>query len=526
MVVDDEEMERNLIKVCINWNELKMKIVASISNAREALDSIDELKPDIIITDIRMPFMDGLEFSKIVSDTYPYIKVIILTAHEEFEYAKVGIKVGISDFLLKPIKRSELKETLLNVSKKIYKEREYNNKQEELKKQLEENFPILKDKFLNELLVRTIYETEFVSKLNYYSINLKPEYTQVALLETEYADNHNNIIEYDNNYILGFKCLNLVKKYFRDDINIEIFTDNSHRIVILNSNNKINLEECSEQIKTMIINTLKCFVTIGIGNRYKKYGYIKKSYMEAVESLNYKIVSGKNSIVSFSEININNDELSLKIDKISEIGFNLKIGAIDKIFKLIDEIFEEYYSTNASVIDYIKISGVNIITVILNSASEIGINFLELSNDKNTPYDKIMKYNTIPEVKTYIKDFAQNVIRIIKDIRKSKTNKVVSEIIEYLSNNLSNYKLSLTYVAKLFYLNVSYLSRIFKNETGHTFIEYLTRERIEKSIRLFQDTDLMVYEVAEKVGIPDPNYFGKCFKKQTGMSVNDFKKNL
>ena len=122
MLVDDEENERNLLRICINWNEIGMEIAGEASSAREALDSLEEINPDIIITDIRMPFMDGLEFSKIVVETYPYIKVMVLTAHEEFEYAKEGIKVGVADFLLKPIKRVEIKNALVNLKNKIESE--------------------------------------------------------------------------------------------------------------------------------------------------------------------------------------------------------------------------------------------------------------------------------------------------------------------------------------------------------------------------------------------------------------------
>ena len=123
MIVDDEEYERKLIEQCIKWDELGMKISQVCSSAREALDCVEEINPDIIITDIRMPFMDGLELSRIIAETYPHIKVVILTAHEEFEYAKEGIKIGISDFLLKPIRRKELKNTFSRLKDKILDER-------------------------------------------------------------------------------------------------------------------------------------------------------------------------------------------------------------------------------------------------------------------------------------------------------------------------------------------------------------------------------------------------------------------
>ncbi|MEN8907290.1 MAG: response regulator [Clostridiales bacterium] len=526
MIVDDEELERNLISVCINWNQMGMRIVSSMSSAREALDYIDDINPDIIITDIRMPFMDGLEFSKIIAETYPYIKVIILTAHEEFEYAKVGIKVGISDFLLKPIKRSELRTTLENIKKKIFMEREQISQHEELKRQVEKNFPYLKEKFLNELILNNITLEEVKEKMDYYSICYNSDFVQIALIETDYANYDRKETKEENKVFMTLKSIDLVKSYFRDDNLIEIFTDNSQRIVVFNNNKDINLEICIEHIKVMIINRLKCFVSIGIGNKYNKFGFIKKSYDEALEALNYKVVIGRNNIVCFREININKAEVSIKLDEISEIGFNVKIGSVEKLNRLIDNIFNDFYNPKYSNIDYIRVTSINIITMVLNSVMELGINYNDVINEENLPYEKILKLETLPEIKNFLVDFVDNIINNVKNIRTRKTNKVVSEIVKYINKNLNNSKLSLSFVSKIFYLNLSYLSRIFKNETGCTFIEYLTRARIEKSTGLFKTTDLMVYEVAEKVGIPDPKYFGKCFKKHIGMSVNDFKKQL
>lgn len=260
LVVDDEENTRKLIEKCINWDELGVHIVGGASSGQEALDMLESITTDIIITDIRMQFMDGLEFSKKVLERYPHIKIIVLTAYEEFEYAKRGIKIGIDDFLLKPIKRSELKESV-----------------ESLK-------------------------------------------------------------------------------------------------------NKIKTEE------------------------------------------------------------MNNEE-------------------------------------------YIKI--------------------------KQQSTESLFYFDTINSS---------------KGVRAKKVNKVFVEIVEYIQKNISDSELSLSSIANKFYLNPSYLCRVFKQEIGYSFIEYLTKIRIEKAIKLLKETDLKNYEVCEKIGVHDPNYFGKCFKKYTGISVSDFKK--
>lgn len=143
MIVDDERLVRDLLKACIHWEEIGLKIIGESSNAVEGLELVDQLLPDMIFTDICMPIMDGLEFSKKVVEKHPQIKIIILTGHEEFEYAKKGIKVGIADFLLKPINDDEIKKTALTIKEKIIKEKTQIEEYERLKQQLRQNLPCM-----------------------------------------------------------------------------------------------------------------------------------------------------------------------------------------------------------------------------------------------------------------------------------------------------------------------------------------------------------------------------------------------
>ncbi|NLD50413.1 MAG: response regulator [Clostridiaceae bacterium] len=521
MLVDDEENERNLLKLCINWNEFEMEIAGEASSGREALDLLEDINPDIIITDIRMPFMDGLEFSRIVAETYPYIKVMVLTAHEEFEYAKEGIKVGVSDFLLKPIKRADLKAALVNLKNKIEAERLHKNEFEELRKQLEESFPYIKEKFLNELLQNNLSDEEIKSKLDYFSIKGFESYVQLVLIEPCHSELD---IAEETRVLLGMKCTEIVRQYFKEDTGIEVFVDNSHRIVVLSGGPEVDIVECCEQIKAMIINRLKCYVNIGIGNVHRNLKEIKQSYREASEALNYKVIYGKNHIISFDENKINESTWNMKMDELNEIGFHVKTGLEDKALEMINGIFDGFYSQGLKSIDFVRITSINIITVILNSITELGLDFNDVFEGGKLPYDRVFIIDNLPDMKGYMLNMVKHAISSVKNMRTRKTNKVINEIIEYMKENLSEQELSLAGVAKQFYLNSSYLSRAFKQETGRTFVEFMTGIRIEKALKLFKETDLMLYEVAQEIGIPDPNYFGKCFKKYVGMSVNEYRK--
>ncbi|WP_234122549.1 response regulator [Clostridium hydrogenum] len=523
LVVDDEENTRNLIKKCINWEELSMQIAGEASSGQEALDMLESFNYDIIITDIRMQFMDGLKFSKKATEKYPHIKIIVLTAYEEFEYAKEGIKIGIDDFLLKPIKRSELRKSVENIKNKIESERIDWEKYAKLKKRLEENFPYLKEKFLNDLLQRSYTAGDIIDKLLYFSVESLSKHNQIALIGISHIDSEKSKSE-EEDALLDFACTEIVKKYFQEYEDVYVIVDNSRNIVILNSNPKIDIIFSCENIKDLLINRIKCYVCVGIGNAYKDLKNIKKSYREALEALNYKEVYGKNQVICFNDMSIDNQGLDIMNEKSMELAFYIKAGVDEKAVAVIDKIFKDSYIDKNYNIGQVRVVSINIVTMVFNSIAELGLNYENMLQTGEFPYNAILKIDTINEMREYLIRFVLAAINSIKGARAKKVNKVFVEIVEYIQKNISDSELSLSSIANKFYLNPSYLCRVFKQEIGHSFIEYLTKIRIEKAIELLKKTDLRAYEVCEKIGVHDPNYFGKCFKKYTGISVSDFKK--
>lgn len=523
MIMDDEANVRSLLKKCIPWNEIGFDIVAEASSAREALDTIGDIMPDIIFADICMPFMDGIEFSKIVTERYPRIKIVVLTAHDEFEYAKEGIKIGISEYILKPIDRVEIRRIAEKLKSKIEEEQKFISEYNVLKKQLEENLPILKERFLNELLQNNLSKEGICEKMAYFGISKISEDIQIAVIE--YAES--NVIDSEGEeerLLLGFKCIETVKQYFKNDMGLEIFFDITQKIVIFNSNPTVDMVEGSEQIKAMMINFLKCYVNIGIGNKYKGIENARQSYREACEALGYKVIAGWNNVVNYNEMTFEKQDHIWDYELATSIRFYIKVGVENKATEAVERIFTEIEEGKVNSIEYLRIISINIISEVYTVIHEIGLRVEDVFEVGVVPYNRILNIDNLPDMKNYTNQTIIEIINRIKVLKKKKDNSVINSIQEYILTNLSDSELSLSSVAKGFFLNSSYLSRLFKQETGLSFIEFLTQKRIEKAVELFNNTDLKAYEIAVKVGIPEPKYFCMCFKKITGVSVNDFKK--
>ncbi|MCX7708503.1 MAG: response regulator [Clostridia bacterium] len=523
LIVDDEYLVRTLLRNCIRWEEIGFDIAGEASCAQEALELVESIKPDIIFTDICMPYMDGIEFSRVVFEKHPEMKIIILTGYEEFEYAKRSIKIGIADFILKPIHGEEIKKAVLAMKEKIEKERSHTEEYAKLKKQLEENLPFLKEKLLNELIQNNSEKEDMVERLSYFHIAIKSDSFQIAVVEVSLLDSQNTAGE-EEKLLLKMQCMELVRQYFREDDHVQVFFDNSQRIVILNSDEAIDMTECCEAIKSMIINRVKCFVCIGIGNLHKGERKISASYKEACNALNYKVVAGKNQVISYSDIDFSSSEhFQYQNDQLESLSFCIKAGMMEKAVEILESFYNENLTGYVVTIDAIRVIASNVISTVLNVITELDIRISDIFHHQGQPYDEVFKLDTLPEIKLYLNNLIVSVMNTVERLQTKRVNKAVKEIQEYISENLTNCELSLSSTAKTFFMNPSYLSRIFKQETGQTFVEYLTKTRMEKAIRLLKETDLKAYQISEKVGITDPHYFGICFKKYTGLSINDFK---
>jgi two-component system response regulator YesN len=524
MIVDDEEIARNFLRICIDWNEIGMDVICEASGGSEAIELIEKFNPDIIFTDIHMQFMDGLELSKIISETYPHIRIVILTAYKEFDYARKGIEIGVSDFLLKPINKLEVLKISLNIKEEIEAEKKHWNEFNQIKKQLDDNYEYMREKFLIEMLGNSTNIDNLEEKMNYFYHGIIPSFYQVALIETSHSDNVKDIDE-EKRLLLGLESIESVKKYFEETKNVYVLFDNSRRIIILTNNPEIDLVMCIEQLKAIIVNRIKCYVSIGVGNCYNECCFMSKTYKEALDALKYSIVLGRNHVTCFNdEMRLNGQCIDFREEEFREISFCVKAGLDGKAISILENAFSKIVNSKNITIEQVRVMSINIISAILGAVSEMGVTYGDVYVEKELPYNKIFEIDTLINMEEYLKNLILLTTSSVKIIRNKKSKKVIDNIIDYVKANFSDYNLSLSYIASKFYVNASYLSRIFKQETGQSFTEYILRLRMEKAIVFLRETELKAYQVAEAVGIKDPYYFSNCFKKFTGLSVNEYKK--
>lgn len=332
LIVDDEHLVRSLLKRCIDWNSIGMEIIGEASSGEAAIDLVDEHRPDLIFTDICMTNMDGIEFADFILKVYPNIKIVVISGYDDFKYAQRGIKAGIKDYLLKPIDDEVLLNIALKMKKEIEEERESISEYTILKKQFIENLPFLKERLFNRLIHTNTDINEVRRQMDYLNFRFKYDNFQVAVIEI--------ILDKQDNYkkeetIYENKILEKLKEYLEQYEDINIFFDNNYRITIINNGQSGIFEKAFDNIRVNVLGTFDCYYCIGIGTIINGMENIQKSYKEALEALNYRMIPGEDSIINYNKtkrpnkliddiigyVRLNLGDCELSLSKIAQVFF-------------------------------------------------------------------------------------------------------------------------------------------------------------------------------------------------------------
>jgi two-component system response regulator YesN len=520
LLVDDEEKTRNLIKLLVDWEELGFILAGEASSGQEGLHMLEDVQPDLIITDIKMPYMNGLEFSKLVKQQYPEKKIIILSAYEDFAFAQQGIQLGISDYLLKPIKREKLKIALLTVRSVIDGESDVLQEYVRMKEQLTNYRSVMQEKFLNEMLLdRPAREIE--QKMSYFSMEELKNYVQVAVVacREEYPE-----FSGEKKIIYDMVGEDIVNNYFQSIPGVYVFTDQMENIVIANTDQGLSLQCSCEEIKNIISAKMMRNVSVGIGTACSGIHGLAKSYQEACEALKYCIIYGDKVVLYFKDVSVMESGTKNRENCLSDIEFFVRAGLREEATQAIHRNLEQQPLEAIEDINAVRVNGINLITLLVNIASDMKLPFD--SGEFSKLYADIITANSVSQMEACLISVASRLIASVQSVRKKKNSKLVDKILKYIDENMSDPALGLSSLSAHFYLNPSYLSRTFKQQVGYTVVEYLTKQRIERAKELLKNDSLMAYEIGETVGIPEPNYFGKCFKKYEGCSIQEYRKRL
>lgn len=521
LIVDDEKYVRNLLRISVDWEQLDIEICGEATCAEEGLLLTEELQPDIIFTDICMDYMDGIEFSRRVSAEYPHIKIVILSGHSRFEYAASSIEAGVSAYLLKPLDEEKVVGTIKKIRKAIDDEESRVLEMERLKSYLEESRGSLIEANLNALMESHTHLDSAIRRLDYLGISFQTAFFQVASIKIKPLG---ETCSEEIQFLQDVECHHIILELLNGRPDVYTFFDLNHRNTILSNDPGFDLTRLCSRLLPLCLERMDCSVTAGIGNPVKILSQVKTSCQTAREAVRYQAILGNNQVISYHAITVSDRESDFHLDEsIAELIDTIKNEQLEDAFRIVSSSIASYLGQDNTDIIPVRV----LLSAMINHITEL----LLKSDLRDTDafrfclnsYERLFRLETVEELQNMTNNLIRSVIETFGTIRSVKNNALIESVIAYLNDNYTDPDITLNSTAGQFYVNSSYLSRLFKQQTGTAFIRYLTELRLNRAAKLLTTTSERSYAVAQEVGFRDAKYFSTCFRKYFGVTANDYR---
>lgn len=520
LIVEDEFYIGYLIKKLIKWEEIGLECIGVVDNGQSALEIIDELDPDIVITDIRMPNINGLDLIAITRQKKEHIKFIIVSGYKEFEYAHKALQYGINDYLLKPINEEEINKVLRGIHAELNQHRIKRKEEELLRKTITESRKIIKNKFLSNVVenIERGYTEDIIENYNleftgdaYRGINIKLDYRDY--------DNYDERQE----RLTVEQIVTIIEKYLKGLVKEQLICEKEN----LNIYCLINYDlSKSKEIKSSINNILTEIqeylikfelyeATIGIGCEVMEFGKIGLSISEAYKAVQNRVKVGTGKMIYSRSLPLDN---KLNIDEFLSIYKEKYLTSIESytreyLEQCINEIFWEIRTRDN--VDF---------SCCYDIAEKLINLFFEHIEVKNQEGVTLKQYllnacqhcYTLTGIKALLSRHLGNYLETSLKQLKLENVKPIRIAKQYINEHYCE-KISLEDVAQMVGLNSAYFSVLFKKETGVNFSNYLIDLRMEKAKELLRSTNDTMVAIADSVGYKDTRYFSQLFTKTVGI---------
>lgn len=524
LLVDDEQYIRESIIELVQWEKKGFFILGEASNGEEALEVMEKNVPDILITDIRMPVMDGIELSRRIREKHPSVKIVFLSGHDDFDYAVSGIKLNIIEYLLKPISINDLELMLEQVREALDEEKREVNDLKRIETEYLENFQGIKMSFLVSLITdnyKEVPEIEIKKLIETYRLNLKGAQNVLLNVNIDKSTLKKGQTENHDLEMMKFSLANVIRRISSKYLNGEVFNFTSNIVVML-SDSKENIELYKDIIvKEISESTQKLFhfsVRIGVSEEYDSLSGAKPAFQSSISALNYGLIMKKNKEVYISDIEMIGLEKMI-FDEANETKLIslIKIGSKKELYLFTDELFRGFDNNNQT---HLQIFLMELYVSVLKAYKSVIPIYDTDMLQRIQMISDIHHYQEIEEIREWFKEFCLTVIDSIQTQRKKKTDSLAKKSYDYLIDNYKEPTLSLKSVSKQMAISPSYFSSLFKKENGISFTNALIKIRMEKAKEHLLTTDCKIVEVALVSGYTDQHYFSYCFKKYFGESPN------
>ncbi len=529
-LAEDERIIRETLRDTVPWAQCGYTFAGEAGDGEMALPLIRQVKPDVLITDIRMPFMDGLELSRLVLQEFPQMKVIILSGYDDFEYARQAIRIGVERYLLKPITKSTLISVLEEVKTKIEEERVQQNYLSQFHQEAQEYEQYARRRFFEQVVAGQLSVSQIYEGAEKLDLDLRAQAYTIALVSAV-PEQHGMAESYSEP---GARIRDALVAHFLKYPEYILFRWNltTYAVLILGQESEIDgcVERCIRTVRELYQTygpELSWYVAVG--KPTQRMSQLPGCFEEASRLWAYRHIQPGQHILTADTVGFltgtgsvhDLEELDVKKVSPTVISGVLQSASVQEVSSFVEEYIHSLADALASkpFCQYLMLS---VRFAATEFAETLGFSQKEFLSTLHC-LDMVGRNVTVDDLKRYLSDVLLRAMELRDRETGSQYRDLLKQAVSYIDANFSSEELSLNRVAKEVNISPNYLSAVFSQEMGTTFVEYVTAKRMEKARELLRTTDMRSGEVAVAVGYRDRHYFSFLFKKAQGCTPRDYR---
>lgn len=518
ILADDEKHILQGMLDGIPWLSLGYRVVATADNGKEALELAKQHHPDLLISDIKMPFMTGIELAKNIHENFMQIKVVLFSGWDEFEFARSAIRYGVSEYMLKPIDYPEMSKLLKRMHEELEAEYDARLDRERQRKIYQESLPLLRQRFFMQLLRSGKYTDSVKQQLEALDVNLNTPYIQV--MEMSIPEPDGDVLTAVSvgemiDEMLGKVCRFYSVRYTDRIIYLLCLEDisDSQKVMKL-------LDEAAHMVRRILKTTFSCGIGLPVGDLKQ----VKTSYQQAEEALEYNLVSEDECITLYNDIRPYEDGMIPDWESAAQdLEYSIKHGTEQDVRREVGLLLEQMQQCHYNFNEY-QIAIMEIIFSLSKLYRKYDITDEDGMSGSKRMVMKLLSLHDGSELNNWLLHYCVYTNDAIMERRMDQNSVLALQAREYVDLHYSDPELSLEVICQKLHISASHFAKVFRKEFGTSFLGYLTDKRIEEAEKLLLTTEYKSREIGEMVGYTEPNYFSYVFKKNRNISPAKYRK--
>lgn len=518
LLVDDEEDIRVGISRKIDWEGLGYALVGEAENGRDALELAESLQPDVVLTDIKMPFMDGLELCRILTERLPASKFVVFSGFDDFEYAKQAIQMNVSEYILKPINAPELTAVLERLHSQLDAERAERRDAQQLRERYEESLPLLRSLFLTRLLDGRVPQERVAELSERYDLALTGTAFTAAVVHVSGGDGSEletlsvqQLLE-DNLNPEGCRCVQFL---YNDSVALVAGLDKPGHVYSLIAG--------LNRVCTLAESYLKLTLTVGVGSPCAVLEDLPQSAAGARSALEYRGMVGRGQAIYIGDLEPGGGvPLVFTESDEQELTGAVKLGGEAEIRAVLDRLTEKLHAAGISPAQ-VQLFFLEVITCLLKVARGAELETEAVFGSGFTGLMKATDFESPEALRDWCLDRCLRIQTLIRNRRTDSAGRTVEKAKDYILSHYGDSNLSVEALCRHLHLSPTYFSTLFKRETGMSFTAYVTVVRMDAAADALRNTEEKTYLIARRCGYEDPNYFSYVFKRHFGVTPTKYR---